>query len=211
MAARRKARALLPKRRRNSAARPSISPDPGIREQLAARRYTGRWHRVLAWATRALSLAGYDDVESVEPGEQRRRARVWGGSYYRLAKDSNRVEQHAVARVRDLTDAEEAYERGLGLELLDSLPAGPGRQQGGIRRVVITALTWTPDDAGAVAYDPAWITLGHGMTARTAAAAAARFVRDYTRALHARTYSRELIFTALEIKFWTARTSADHV
>jgi len=55
-----------------------------------------------------------------------------------------RVERLAVSRVRDLNDEEEAYRRALPLEVLD-FPVGPGRWLGGIRRVVITALTWVPD------------------------------------------------------------------
>ena len=176
---------------------------PGdVREATSGRRYARKWHRVLEWAEDALSLAGYDSVGS---------ARVFGGSYYRGSKHPERVEQHAVARVHDLTDDEEAYEKGLPLEMLDAFPAGPGRDEGGVRRVVVTALTWVPDYDAGVGYDPAWITLGHGMTARTAAAAAARFVRDYTRALDARVVSRVLVFTALEIKFWTAANGTDYV
>jgi hypothetical protein len=202
MAARRKLGRRPPSRRSVPAARPSFSGE--VHENNAGRWYTSRWHRVAAWAEDALALGGYDEV-----GEEG--ARVHGGSYYRRAKDSARVEQRAVARVRDLTDAEEAYERGLPLESLDAFPEGPGRDRGGQRRVVVTALTWVPDHEGEVCYDPAWVTLGHGMTARTAAAAAARFVRAYEQALAARVVSRELWFTALEIKFWTAPHGTDYV
>jgi hypothetical protein len=206
MAARRsKSRRAHPSPRRGvRAARPLIFDErPGdVREARAGRWYARKWHRVLDWVSDSLLLAGYDSVGS---------ARVRTGTYYRNMKHPERVEQHAVARVHDLTDDEEAYEKGLGLELLSSFPEGPGREAGGIRRVVITALTWVPDYEAGLGYDPAWITLGHGMTARTAAAAAARFVRDYTRALDARLVSRELVFTALEIKFWTARAGAEYV
>lgn len=208
MAARRKTSARNPPTRRSTSAARPASYYPEVREQRGGRWYTARWHRVKAWSDAALALAGFEDVA---PDDARPRARVRTGSYYRHARDARRVEQHAVAGVRDLTDAEEAFERGRGLHLLERLPDGPGRAAGGVRRVVITALTWTPDYEGEVGYDPAWITLGHGMTAKTAAAAAARFVRDYTRALNARVVSRELVFTALEIKFWTAPAGAKYV
>jgi hypothetical protein len=193
--------------RRIPALRAAARPLPylaEVHENNAGRWYAAKWHRVSRWAEDALTLAGYDDVGTDG-------ARVYGGSYYRRAKDSARVEQRAVARVRNLTDAEEAYERGSPLEQLHAFPPGPGRTTGGIRRVVITALTWVPDHEGEVCYDPAWVTLGHGMTAKTAAAAAARFVKAYEQALSARVVSRELWFTALEIKFWTAHTGTNYV
>lgn len=209
MAARRGRRRVPPSRRNQlPAARPSFYWE--AREANAGRRYAERWHKVDAWAGRVLALAGFDELES-DAGPE---ARVWGGSYYRRAKDSTRVQQRAVALVRDLTDPEEAYERGLPLETLDAFEAAtspPDRASGGYRRVVITALTWTPDHMGEVGYDPAWVTLGHGMTARAAAAAATRWVRGYAQALHNKVVSRELVFTALEVKFWTAPSGAKYV
>jgi hypothetical protein len=180
------------------AIRRKAQDEASAREQRAAERYTAKWHRVEDWVEDALTLPGFDDVPH-------RRL----GTYFK--REVDRVTRHASSRVRDLKDAEEAYDRGMALEIFDGLPAGPGRDVGGLRRVVITALTWTPDAEGEVAYDPAWITLGWGMTAKQAAAAAKRFVRNYTRASNARVVSRELIFTAIEVKFWTARTAAKYV
>lgn len=204
MGARRRKRGNPP--RGSRAARPSFYPE--WHENNVGRLYARKWHRVSAWVDDELSMAGYDEVGG---DRTRGKARVWGGSYYSRAKDPTRVERRAVARVHDLTDAEEAYEKGIPLQYLGDFGEGPGRDAGGQRRVVITALTWSADDKHEVCYDPAWITLGHGMTARTAAAAASRWVTGYQDALAAHVESRRLILTALEIKFWTAPWGANYV
>ena len=150
------------------------------------------------WAADSLELGGF---EAVKPHVIR----------FARRQNGTRVERLAVSRVLDLDDEEEAYRRGLPLEVLEAFPAGPGRQRGGVRRVVITALTWVPDREYEIADDAAWITIGQGMTAKQAARRAAQFVRNYERALVKRVVSRELIFTALEVKFWTAKHGSKYV
>jgi hypothetical protein len=192
--------ARAPAARASLYGRRGVAPDiyPRLSEQAAALRYTGRWHRVRAWAEGALELGGFEEVRPHVIKFARR-------------QNGTRVERLAVSRVRDLDDEEEAYRRALPLEVLDDFPVGPGRLRGGIRRVVITALTWVPDHEFEMCDDAAWITLGWGMTAKQATRRAAEFVRNYDRALHARTNSRELVFTALEVKFWTARQGSTYV
>jgi hypothetical protein len=153
---------------------------------------------VRAWAEGALELPGFEEVRP---------------HVIKFARKQNgtRVERLAVSRVRDLDDEEEAYRRGLGLEHLEAFPTGPGRQRGGLRRVVVTALTWEPDHEYEQCDEAAWITLGWGMTAKQATARAARFVRQYIDGLRTKTNSRELWFTAIEIKFWTAKQGSTYV
>jgi hypothetical protein len=149
---------------------------------------------VLAWAELAVkSMQGFEPVELSR------------------GRFSDRVTQFAASRVFYLRDSEEAYQQGLPLEMLEYLPSGPRRKLGGYRRVLITALTWVPDHEEEIGYDPQWITLGWGMTAHEAVAAAKRFIRIYTEALANRVVSRELIVTAFEIKFWTASARADYL
>jgi hypothetical protein len=167
-------------------------------EQRAAVWYTRKWHRVRRWAEDAVELAGFEEVRP---------------HVIRFAPKQNgtRVERLAVSRVRDMDDEEEAYARGLPLEVMEALIIGPGREEGGLRRVVITALTWVPDHEYEIADDAAWITIGWGMTAKQASVRAARFVRNYERALVKRVVSRELVFTAIEVKFWTAKHGSEYV
>ena len=187
---------MSPTTRPTLVARPSFFRE--LAEQRAAVRYTGRWHRVRDWALGALELGGFEEVAP---------------HVVRFAPKQNgtRVGRAAVSRVRDMDDEEEAYRRALPLEVLEAFPVGPGRQRGGVRRVVITALTWVPDHEYEQCDDAAWITLGWGMTAKQACRRAAEFVRNYERALHTRTNSRELVFTALEVKWWTAKQASTYV
>jgi hypothetical protein len=172
----------------DSTARAAI---PFQREQTEALRYTAKWYRVLAWAERAI-----ESMQGFEPAT------------FSTAKLSARVKQLSASRVFELRDSEEAYERGLPLEEFANLPRGPRRAPGGYRRVIINAYTWVPDHEAAVGYDPAWITLGWGMTAHEAVAAAHRFVKDYGQKLERQIVSRELLVTAFEVKFWTASSTA---
>jgi hypothetical protein len=169
-----------------------------IAEQRQALRYTGRWHRVKYWQEEALAIEGFEEVKP---------------HVVKFAPKQNgtRVERLAVSRVRDLENEEEAYARGIPLGRLHDLPIGPGRHMGGMRRVVITVLTWVPDEKYEIADDPAWINIGWGMTAKQASRRAAAFVHGYARALANFTASRELIFTALEIKYWTAKQGSTYI
>lgn len=174
-----------------SAARAAI---PFQREQGEALRYTAKWYRVLAWAELAItSMQGFEATTLAK------------------AHLSPRVKQLAATRVFELRDSEEAYERGLPLEEFANLPRGPRRGPGGYRRVIINAYTWVPDHEAGVGYDPAWITLGWGMTAHEAVAAAHRFVKDYGQKLERQIVSRELLVTAFEVKFWTASATAEYL
>lgn len=167
---------------------------PYVTEQHVASRYTARWHRVRRWAEDTVTRPGFEPVEGLTRGK-------W----------SPRVEALAASRVRELDDPEEAYPRGLPLEALDDIPRGPMADYGGRRRVVITALTWVPDHGGEIGYDPAWITLGHGMTANVASMNARRFIVNYERGLRQHSVSRELVVTAIEVKFWTSHTARDYL
>lgn len=116
--------------------------------------------------------------------------------------------------VADLFDDDEAERQSLGLgELhLQLGPRADGRQGGGRRRVIIRAFSWVVDmSAGGVHHDGQWITTGEGMTARAAAAAHNRYVRQYAAAAAQGIESRLLAVTALEVVFWTARASAPYV
>lgn len=186
-------RARSPRRPTRAAEPPGVSSRVP-NDTRTALPYVIRWHRTLEWAERAVwGFPGFDPVTLPK------------------GKLNGRVEQLSATCVRDLKDAEEAYSGGVPLEYLDNLPRGPRRELGGFRRVLVTALTWVPDDAGEVGYDAAWITLGWGMTAHEAGAATHRFVQSYANQLRRGIESRRLILTALEVKFWTASEAASYV
>lgn len=123
---------------------------------------------------------------------------------------NDRITIRRAAMVYDLSDDEEAYNRGLGLESID-VPRGPTAEVGGRRRVIIRMLTWIPDDPGGIAYSPQWIVTGHGLTAHSASASHARYVRGYANAVARGIESRRLIVTAMELLWWTSSRDADYV
>lgn len=112
--------------------------------------------------------------------------------------------------VNDILDDEEAYERAIGLESIQ-VPRGPSGAVGGRRRVMIRLFTWVPDKIGGIAYAPQWIVAGHGMSAHSAAASLARYIRSYTLAVSRGIESRRLIVTAMDIVWWTEPEATDYV
>lgn len=155
--------------------------------------YARKWHRVHDWAYEAVAARGGRDVE---PAAHPRNTRIDGWRS---------------AWVRDLDNEEEAYDEGTPLELFQDVEEGPNRDVGGSRRVSIRAFTWTVNAGRQGAYDPQWITIGWGMSARAATHAAGRWVDDYANAVSRGVESRRLIATAIEIVFWTAGPTTDYV
>lgn len=150
--------------------------------------YAVRWHRVDDWAIEALSSWDIKRAPTRNP----------------------RIETIRGTNVRDLTDDEEAFERGIGLEEIE-VDRGPSRDVGGKRRVMMRLLTWIPDKVGGIAYAPQWIVAGHGMSAHAASAGLARYVRSYALAVSRGIESRRLVVTAIDIVWWTASESTDYV
>lgn len=169
---------------------PLLVPRDRVRRTpwTVARRYVGRWHAVDEWAADVLGAA--DEVEVSQPNP--------------------RVAKRRAVIVRDIDDNEEAYDRGAPLESFD-LPAGPTQEEGGRRRVIVRVYTWTVDEVAGSVYEPQWITIGFGRTARMASDHAARYVRRYAFALNHGVASRRLLFTATEVTWWTAKETTDYV
>jgi len=147
-----------------------------------------RWHRVDAWAESTV----HGDVEPFF--SPNRRVAGWRGSW-----------------VLDINNEEEAFERGIPVEAFGEIPDGPGRDQGGARRVSIRLFTWTVNAGRQGAYEPQWITTGWGMSGRSAAHAHGRWVDAYADAVSHGIESRRLVATAMEIVYWTAGPSTDYV
>lgn len=167
-----------------------VGAAPFVAEQRAAERYTFGWHRVERWAHEVVGLM--DELPPRPTG-------------------NDRIASVRASMVLDLADDEEAFERGLGLESVD-VPMGPtADQSGGRRRVIIRMLTWVPDFNGAIAYNPQWIVTGHGMTPHAAAAAHARYVRDYVDAVKRGVESRRLMVTAIDVRWWTTSPNAQYL
>ena len=161
----------LGRRQRQPSPRPGNAGDgPYLREQATAVAYTRKWHRVRDWG---LEIAGlWDIVPAHQPNP--------------------RIAIVRAALVKDISDAEEAFERGIPLQYMKVTP-GPTRIEGGLRRRVLVRIhTWIPDVLGEVGFSPQWIVAGHGMTARTASAAFNRYVRDYAMAVSRGIESRRL-------------------
>lgn len=154
--------------------------------------YVLRWHRVLSWAEDVTTRPGWDIFVS------------------KRESSSLRVEVRACSRVSNINDPEAAFDFGVPLEHID-IADGPSRDVGGLRRVVITGLTWVLDETEEDAYDPQWITIGWGMTGHQCTAAAHRFIRAYEIAVTRGLESKRLLVTVLEVKFWTAAASSDYV
>lgn len=177
----RRARSIV--RTVRAVAGPVISPD--------VPHYAHRWHLCDEWARAACENLGDEDVFVPENP----RVAGWRGQW-----------------VRDLDDEEEAFERGVPIhEGIDVVPPGPGRDQGGTRRVSIRLYTWTLDERHGAAYSPQWITTGWGMSARAATLAHYRYLKDYATAVSRGIESRKLLATAMEIVFWTSGPSTDYV
>lgn len=151
--------------------------------------YVRRWHAVNDWASDVLGLADEVFVTQPNPRVAKRRAQ-W---------------------VRDAADNEEAYDRGRPLEDMGGFPRGPKQVDGGRRRVLVRAYTWTLDEAAGSVYEPLWITLGVGHTARQATDGAERYIRSYMFAVSRGVESRRLVVTAIEVVWWTASQSVDYV
>lgn len=127
-----------------------------------------------------------------------------------VTQPNPRIAKRRGVWVRDIDDNEEAYERGRGIEDLE-VPPGPRQDEGGRRRVLIRIYSWTVDEVAGSVYEPMWITLGVGSTARQASDHFARKVRAYSFALERGIESRKLIATAMEVTWWTARESSSYV
>lgn len=163
--------------------------EPYIAAQRAARRYVARWLRVEHWALS--NLPG--DLETRDP------------------VGSPRVAIRRGSNVVDLFDDDEAESRAWALESL-ALPPGLPATVGGRRRVLVRVHTWIEDtQGGGVLYSPQWITTGDGLTLRAAVAAHNRYLRAYTTAVAHGVESRRLKATAMEVAWWTARTTASYV
>lgn len=156
-------------------------------DQFAARRYTARWHRVHAWATRVV-VGDVDERPSRNP-----RVALVRGSW-----------------VLDMDDEDEAVRRAVELAELP-VELGPDGRAGGRRRVLVRLYTWVIDLRHGVAHDPQWITTGEGLTARASAAAHNRYLRAYAAAVTAGIESRRLGATAMEVAFWTAGSAVPYV
>lgn len=156
-------------------------------DQFAARRYTARWHRVHAWATRVV----IGDVE--ERPSRNPRVALMRGMW-----------------VRDIDDDDEAAELAVDLAEL-AVELGPDGHEGGRRRVLIRIYTWVVDLRAGVVHDPQWITSGEGLTARAAAAAHNRYIRAYASAVAQGIESRRLGATAMEVAWWTAAPATRYV
>lgn len=167
-----------------------------IDAQLEAERYTARWHRVYAWA-----------VDSLEPMDISRPP----------TKYHNRIETVRGIAVDDLTDDEEAFDRGIPLEWIDIAPGPAGqyrdkaRAGGGRRRVMIRLLSWVVDKDNPIAFSPQWIVAGHGMSALAASASLGRYIRSYALAVSKGIESRRLVVTAMDVVWWTAPENTDYV
>jgi hypothetical protein len=147
-----------------------------------ARTITSKWHAVHDWAMDAV----IGDV-TLRNGDPRRRSA-----------------QGLLVNERDIDNEEEAWERGIPLERMATLPQGPTEAEGGRRRVVIRLLTWLADIRNQAAYQPQWGTFGTGMSARSATNAFRRYVRSYQDAVARGIESRRLIVTGMSIVWWTS-------
>lgn len=152
---------------------------PLAAEAEFAAAYTRKWHTVHSWA--AENTVG--DV-TLRNGDPRRRSSEG-------------------LLVRDIDDSEEAGERGIPLQEMHLAP-GPGKDEGGIRRVVIRLLTWEWDVRQQSAYKPQWGTFGTGLTVREAVAAFNRYMRMYAHAVAKGIESRRLIVTGMSVVYWTS-------
>lgn len=178
--------------RRRAKTRPPSSPvrfvvdGPVISPRVPP--YAARWHRVESWAESSV-------IGDLTP----------------FATGNKRVAGYRGSWVMNLHDDEEAYERGIPVDGFDDVVTGPGRDDGGHRRVSIRLYTWTINAGREGAYEPQWITTGWGMTARSATHAHSRWIAAYADAVAHGIESRRLVATAMELVFWTASESADYV
>lgn len=161
-----------------------------IREQQEAIRYTNQWFAVYDWTTETLdNIPGFD----------------WG----RIPDNFQRMIR-VRATIRQLDNEEVAYKRALPIvAMLDWLQRpGPGREEGGRRRVVIRIFCWAIDRKNEAAHDGKWIRVADDMSAHASRARARRWATQYDRDLAIGDVSRELRMTAIEIAFWTQTIKA---
>lgn len=173
--------------RRRGASRATYARE--VTEQRSATRYTARWHRFDAWASRGL------------PGEIANRD----------PRGAPRISIRRGSWVDDLLDDEEAEAKAVDLAILEFRREGPRGDFAGRRRVLIRCHTWLVDEQAGVLYDPQWITTGEGMTGRSAVAAHNRYVRAYASSVLHGIESRLLRATAMEVVWWTASQHTNFV
>lgn len=163
------------------------------REQKLATEYTSLWHAARDAAT-----------EIVERISSRR-------ATYPSAPPA-RVQQIELVRANLIArplHAQDAVRNGWPPEmLLDSLPRERTIPAVGRRRVLFRALCWAVDLEDQRASDAQWITLvpsyaPDAASLRGSVRNARLWLEQYVEQLHQMTASRLLVFTAIEIAFWT--------
>ncbi len=185
--AKKKSHAIKPKqkpRRKDDSAR-------WLKEQNEAIEYTEQWHRTRDAAARAMeSVTGNRAQFPRLPGQQTTIVR------------SNLIASPTSKRaVRDNGwDAEALADT---LSEIDDMPVS------GHRRALVRVLAWLVSDEDGDVYDPVWITLvpkvaPDANNLRTAFRNAKDWLDHYLTELQFQVASKLLVFSAIEVAFWTS-------
>jgi hypothetical protein len=170
-----------------------------LQEQLAATEYTARWHETRDTAAKAL--------ESIADGSR--------ATFPTVAGDFTTVVRIPLVRAAG-TRASARREGWSATQLHDQLPGGSDVPLTGKRRVLVRAYAWLVSDDDGDVYDPQWITLipkaaPDANNLRQGFVNAEDWLDHYNMELQFQVASKLLVFTMIEVVFWTAGTSTPYL
>lgn len=169
-----------------------------IKEQNEALEYTEQWHRTRDAAASAMeSVTGNRAQFPRLPGQQTTIVR------------SNLIAQPTSKKAvrNNGWDAEALADN---LSEIDDMPVS------GYRRALVRVLAWLVSDDDGDVYDPVWITLvpkvaPDANNLRTAFRNAKDWLDHYITELQFQVASKLLVFSAIEVAFWTASEKAAYL
>lgn len=177
---------------------PATDERKHLQEQVAAIEYTARWHETRDAAATAL--------ESIADHR---------ATFPTVAGDFTTVVRVSLVRAAS-TRASARREGWSAAQLQDQLPSGADVPLTGKRRVLVRAFAWLVSDDDGDVYDPQWITLipkaaPDANNLRQGFINAEDWLDHYNMELQFQVASKLLVFTMIEVVFWTAGASTPYL